>query len=65
MQNKSSRPDKPGWLFIDRYMSNATIEKQEAAYQNLHSLVHLLFRIDERLITEEKDIQKMLQPPLF
>jgi len=65
MQTKSSRPNKPGWLFIDRYMPNASPEEQKAAYENLKSLVSLLVRIDERLSDEEIEMLKMLQPPLF
>jgi hypothetical protein len=65
MLNQSSRPDKPGWLFIDRYMPGATPQEQEEAYENLRSLVQLLLQIDERLVTEEAETQKMLQPPLF
>ena len=33
MPNKSSRPDKPGRLFIDCYMPNATPDDQKAAYE--------------------------------
>ncbi len=65
MPNQSSKPDKPGWLFIDRYMPNATPEEQEAAYENLRSLVQLLLQIDERLILEEEEIKRLLQPPLL
>lgn len=61
MPDKSSRPDRPGWLFIDRYMPDATPEEQEAAYENLKGLAHTLFLIDERLAQEEID----MQPPLF
>ncbi len=65
MTDTSSRPDKPGWLFIDRYMPNATPQEQEAAYGNLRSLVALLVQIDERLDIEDKEMREMLQPPLF
>jgi len=65
MQIKSSRPDKPGWLFIDRYMPNVTPEEQEAAYENLRSLAKLLLRIDDRLYEEEEEARTMLQPLLF
>ena len=65
MPTTSSRPDKPGRLFIDRYMLDATLEEQEAAYENLKSLVSLLVRIDGRLADEEIEMLKVLQPPLF
>jgi hypothetical protein len=65
MPHKSTRPDKPGWLFIDRYMPGATPEEQEAAYESLVSLAKLLTQIDERLATEEEELRTMLQPPLF
>ena len=65
MPTKSTRPDRPGWLFIDRYMPSATPEEQEEAYENLRSLVALLVQIDERLVTEEIEMRERLQPPLF
>ena len=65
MTDNSSRPDKPGWLFIDRYMPDAVPKEQEAAYENLRSLVALLVQIDERLDAEEMEMRGMLQPPLF
>ncbi len=61
MPDKSPRPDRSGWLFIDRYMPEATPEEQEAAYENLRGLAELLLRIDERLAQVEID----MQPPLF
>jgi hypothetical protein len=65
MPNKSSRPDRPGWGIIDRYMPNATPEAQEEAYENLRRLARLLIRIDERLAKEEDEKAKTLQPPLL
>jgi hypothetical protein len=65
MPNKSSRPDRPGWGIIDRYMPAATPQAQEEAYENLRSLAKLLVRIDERLADEEAETKRMLQPPLF
>jgi hypothetical protein len=65
MTETSSRPEKPGCLFIDRYMPDATPEEQEEAYENLRSLVALLVQIDERLDAEEMEMRGMLQPPLF
>ena len=67
MPDKSSRPDRPGWLFIDRYMPDATPQEQEQeeAYENLRSQVQLLLQIDGRLVMEEIEVQEMLQPPLF
>ena len=61
MPDKSPHPDRPGWLFIDRYMPHSAPEEQEAAYENLKGLVQALLRIDERLAQEEID----MQPPLF
>ena len=63
--NKSSRPAKPGWGIIDRYMPDATPEAQDEAYENLKSLVRLLVQIDERLATEEAEKRTTLQSPLF
>jgi hypothetical protein len=65
MQIKSSRPDKPGWGIIDRFMPYATPDAQEEAYENINSLVKLLVRIDERIFEEEQETRRMLQPPLF
>jgi hypothetical protein len=65
MLNSSTRPDRPGWIFIDRYMPDATPGEQEMAYQNLRSLVALLVQIDERLVIEEIEMRERLQPPLF
>jgi hypothetical protein len=65
MLTKSTRPDKLGWLLIDRYMPSATPKEQEEAHENLRSLVALLVQIDERLVMEEIEMREMLQPPLF
>jgi len=65
MPNTSSRPDKPGWGIIDRYMPDATPEAQAEAYENLRRLAKVLVDIDERLYTEEVEMWTMLQPPLF
>jgi hypothetical protein len=65
MPNNSSRPDRPGWGIIDRYMPDATPGAQEEAYENLRSLAKLLVSIDERLTDEEAETKRMLQPPLF
>jgi hypothetical protein len=60
MPDKSSRPDRPGWLFIDRYMPDATPKAQEDPYENLRSQAQLLIRIDDRLVQEEIDMQTIL-----
>ena len=65
MPMESSRPDRPGWGIIDRYMPYATTEAREEAYENLRGLAQVLMRIDERLVMEEKEKQEMLQPPLL
>ena len=65
MPTTSSRPDKPGWGIIDRYMPNASPEEQEAAYENLVSLAKLIVRIDDRLFEEEQELKRTIQPPLF
>jgi hypothetical protein len=46
---------RPGELFIDRYMPNASEEAREEAFANLRSLVALLVRIDERLALEDRE----------
>ncbi len=46
---------RPGDLFIDRYMPEATEEAREEAHANLRALVALLVRIDERLALEERE----------
>ena len=51
MKNKKT-DHRPGDLFIDRYMPEATEEAREEAYENLRALVALLVRIDERLALE-------------
>jgi hypothetical protein len=54
MKNKQPK-EKPGQLFIDRYMPTATDEAREEAYANLKALVALLVRIDERLALEDQE----------
>lgn len=44
---------RPGWLFIERYMPDATPEQQEEAFENLRGLVRILVGIDDRLSKEE------------
>jgi hypothetical protein len=56
---------RPGWGIIERYLADASPEKQEEAYENLVSLSKLLVHIDERLATREAELRTMLQPPLF
>lgn len=46
---------RPGDIFIDRYMPEATEEAREEAYANLRALVALLVKIDERLAMEERE----------
>jgi hypothetical protein len=65
MPKKKPRSDRPGLGIIDRYMPNASAEKQEEAYANLQSLVKVLVRIDDRLAADEEEQRTMLQPPLF
>lgn len=54
MKKKQSER-RPGDLFIDRYMPNASEEAREEAYANLRALVALLVRIDERLALEDQE----------
>jgi hypothetical protein len=65
MPKKKPRSDRPGWGIIDRYMPDASPEKQEEAYEKLKSLVSLLVRIDDRLQAEDEEQRTMQQPPLF
>lgn len=51
MKNKKT-DHRPGDLFIDRYMPEASVEAREEAHENLRALVALLVRIDERLAIE-------------
>ena len=44
---------RPGQLFLDRYMPTATDEEREAAYANLKGLVAVLVEIDDRLAREK------------
>ena len=60
MKNKKSER-RPGQLFIDRYMPQATEEAREEAYANLRALVALLVRIDERLALEEQEQRDSLE----
>jgi hypothetical protein len=59
MKNKNA--NRPGDLFIDRYMPKATEEAREVAYANLSALVALLVRIDERLALEERERRDSLE----
>lgn len=60
MKNKTT-DNRPGALFIDRYMPKATEEAREEAYANLRALVALLVRIDERLALEEREQRDSLE----
>jgi hypothetical protein len=51
---RPQRPRRPGELFIDRYMPNATEAEREEALKNLQDLIAILVRIDERLAREMK-----------
>ncbi len=53
---RNNKPERrPGELFIDRYMPHASEEAREEAFANLHALVALLVRIDERLALEDQE----------
>jgi hypothetical protein len=54
MKNKKSN-QRPGEVFVDRYMPKTTEEAREEAYANLKVLVALLVRIDEHLALEEQE----------
>jgi hypothetical protein len=60
MKNKKI-DHRPGDLFIDRYMPQATEEAREESYANLRALVALLVRIDERLAMEERERRDSLE----
>ena len=45
---------KPGDLFIDRYMPHATADEREAAHQRLRQLIGVLMRVNDRLAREER-----------
>jgi hypothetical protein len=44
--------NRPGQLFIDRYMPSASAAEREAAYENLRGLIAVLIEIDDRLARE-------------
>ena len=46
---------RPGDLFLDRYMPDATNEEREAAYENLLGLIQVLVEIDRRLARERRE----------
>ena len=47
-----SRERKPGDVFLDRYMPNATDAEREEARRNLQHLARALNRIEDRLARE-------------
>jgi hypothetical protein len=47
--------NRPGQLFIDRYMPTATHAAREAAYENLRGLIAILVEIDDRLAREARE----------
>ena len=54
MENPS--PDRrPGYVFIERYMPNASNEERERAYENLRGLIASLVEIDTRLARENRE----------
>ncbi len=59
MNQKAQPTDpRPGWLIIDRYMSNASDEEREAAYENLKRLMSVLWEIDQRITREKREQER-------
>jgi hypothetical protein len=52
---KGNEIRRPGELFLDRYMSNASDQAREEALANLHGLIAVLMEIDERIAQEKRD----------
>lgn len=52
---KAKQKSRPGQLFIDRYMPDASEEEREAAYENLRGLITILVEIDDRLAREHRE----------
>ena len=48
MEN-TKKTRRPGDLFLDRYMPNATEGERELAYENLRGLISILVKIDQRI----------------
>lgn len=48
------RERRPGDLFLDRYMPNATEQEREDAYENLRGLIAITVEIDDRLTREKR-----------
>jgi len=46
---------RPGLIFVDRYMPGASTEERETAYQNVRQLVAVLVRINNRLRREAQE----------
>lgn len=57
MEEKRAR--RPGDLFIDRYMPNASPEEREQAYENLRNLILVLIEIDDRLARERIERERI------
>jgi hypothetical protein len=49
------RAKRPGDVFLDRYMSNASVEEREAARENLRRFARLILRICTRIAEEEHE----------
>lgn len=47
--------NRPGQMFIDRYMPSASEAAREEAYDNLRELIAILVEIDDRLERERKE----------
>ena len=46
---------RPGQLFLDRYMPDASEEERKAAYDNLRALITIIVEVDRRLAREKRD----------
>ncbi len=51
--HEPTRQQRPGYLFIERYMPTATEPEREEAYENLLGVIAILVEIDLRLEREE------------
>jgi hypothetical protein len=47
-------PRRPGEVFLESYMANASELEHEEAYENLRALVSILVEIDQRLARERR-----------
>lgn len=51
---QSDRSERPGELFLDRYMPSTRDAEREEAYGNLKDLIAIIVEIDDRLRRERR-----------